>query len=95
MLIQEKFDLMDWASYGEERRSEGKAEGFAEDKAEGKAKGKAEGIAEGERNLAELIQKLLATGRTDDIERVTRDPEYRETLYKEFEIGNVTAAADE
>ena len=87
MLIQEKFDLMDWASYGEERRSEGKAEGFAE--------GKAEGKAEGERNLAELIQKLLAAGRTDDIERVTRDPEYRETLYKEFGIGNVTAAADE
>ena len=87
MLIQEKFDLMDWASYGEERRSEGKAEGFAE--------GKAEGKAEGERNLAELIQKLLATGRTDDIERVTRDPEYREPLYNEFGIGNVTAAADE
>ena len=91
MLIQEKVDLMDWASYGEERRSEGKAEGFAE----GKAEGKPEGKAEGERNLAELIQKLLATGRTDDIERVTRDPEYRETLYKEFGIGNVTAAADE
>lgn len=86
MLIQEKFDLMDWASYGEERRSEGKAEGFAE--------GKAEGKAEGERNLAELIQKLLATGRTDDIERVTRDPEYRQTLYKEFGIGNVNDAAD-
>ena len=42
MLIQEKFDLMDWASYGEERRSEGKAEGFAEGKAEGKEEGKVE-----------------------------------------------------
>ena len=55
----------------------------------------AEGKAEGERNLAELIQKLLATGRTDDTERVTRDPEYRESLYKEFGIGSMTTAADE
>ena len=83
MRIQEKFDLMDWASYGEERRSEGKAEGLDE------------GKAEGERKLTELIQMLLAAGRTDDIEIVTRDPEYRESLYKEFGIGSVTTAADE
>ena len=89
MLIQEQFDLMDWTSYGEEREEKGRAEGEAKGRAEGEAKGRAEGEAkgraegeakgrsEGENRLAELISKLLAAGRNDDIERASKDPQYR------------------
>ncbi len=50
------------------------------------ARGKAEGITEGEKKLADLIQKLLETGRNEDIARVTSDPLYRKRLYEEFQI---------
>ena len=98
MLIQEQFDLMDWTSYGEEREEKGRAEGEAKGRAEGEAKGRAEGEAkgraEGENRLAELISKLLAAGRNDDIERVTKDPQYRRKLYEEFGIENAASDAD-
>ena len=54
--------------------------------ARGKAEGRAEGILEGEKKLADLIQKLLETGRNEDIARVTSDPLYRKRLYEEFQI---------
>ena len=106
MLIQEQFDLMDWTSYGEEREEKGRAEGEAKGRAEGEAKGRAEGEAkgraegeakgrsEGENRLAELISKLLAAGRNDDIERASKDTQYRGKLYKEFGIGNTASDAD-
>ena len=82
MLIQEQFDLMDWTSYGEEREEKGRAEG------------EAKGRAEGENRLAELISKLLAAGRNDDIERASKDTQYRGKLYEEFGIGNTASDAD-
>ena len=102
MLIQEQFDLMDWTSYGEEREEKGRAEGEAKGRAEGEAIGRAEGRAEGEaigraegeNRLAKLISKLLAAGRNDDIERVTKDPQYRRKLYEEFGIENAASDAD-
>ena len=106
MLIQEQFDLMDWTSYGEEREEKGRAEGEAKGRAEGEAKGRAEGEAkgraegeakgraEGENRLAELISKLLAAGRNDDIERASKDPQYRRKLYEEFGIGNTDSDSD-
>ena len=110
MLIQEQFDLMDWTSYGEEREEKGRAEGEAKGRAEGEAIGRAEGEAigeakgraegeakgraEGENRLAELISKLLAAGRNDDIERASKDPQYRRKLYEEFGIGNTASDAD-
>ncbi len=35
MLMQEKYDRMDWYSYGDEKKAEGWAEGRAEGRAEG------------------------------------------------------------
>ncbi len=51
-----------------------------------KEEGRAEGRKEGEDILSRLIQALLDAGRTEDIARVTGDKEYRERLYKEFQL---------
>lgn len=48
--------------------------------------GRAEGRKEGEEILARLIQVLLEAGRTEDVIRMTSDREYRERLYKEFQL---------
>lgn len=45
-----------------------------------------EGREEGESLLSKLIQLLLSEKRFDDIDRVTRDKEYRAKLFKEFQI---------
>lgn len=52
----------------------------------GREIGRAEGRTEGMDLLAALLQKLLAAGRNDDVQRVTRDPDYRDKLFKEFGI---------
>ena len=45
-----------------------------------------EGKVEGLNKLSRLIQLLLASERLDDIDKVTKDNEYRERLMKEFHI---------
>ena len=42
-----------------------------------------EGREEGERRLADLLQKLMDTGRSEDVNRAISDPEYRKQLYLE------------
>lgn len=46
--------------------------------------GKAEGKAEGEMLLGDLIIKLLAVGRTTDVELAAKDEEARKRFYQEF-----------
>lgn len=70
MLIQEKYDRMDWLTYGNEQRREGIAEG--------------EEI--GENRLAALIEKLFSLGRMDDARRALKDASYRADLFQEFHI---------
>lgn len=53
---------------------------------EGRAEGKAEGKAEGENLMGKLMKALVRSGRTDDIDRAAEDPDYRDLLYKEFQI---------
>lgn len=55
-------------------------------KKEGKSEGIEEGIAQGEELLSRLIQKLFELSRKEDINRVLTDKDYRERLYKEFNI---------
>lgn len=43
-----------------------------------------QGIQQGENLLAQLIQKLFALGRVEDVKRVAEDKEYRQMLLKEF-----------
>mgnify|MGYP007070319214 CR=1 FL=1 len=53
---------------------------------EGFAKGERQGLEQGEDNLADLLSRLVAAGRTADAEKVLADKEYRKKLYKEFGI---------
>ena len=45
-----------------------------------------EGVKEGEERLSKLIQLLVKENRMREIERVTLDKEYREILYKEYNL---------
>lgn len=37
-------------------------------------------------NVASLISKLIALGRSEDVERAANDEDYRKTLFKEFNL---------
>ncbi|MBR5127896.1 MAG: hypothetical protein IKU69_05660 [Roseburia sp.] len=45
-----------------------------------------EGVKEGESRLSKLIQLLVKEKRTEEIEKATSDKEYREKLYKEYNV---------
>ena len=53
-------------------------------KEDAKAEGRVEGRAEGEDAIVTLMQKLFATGRGAELERASKDSEYRKKLMKEF-----------
>ena len=67
-------------------REEAREEARAEARAKGLAEGRAEGRAEGAALFASLISKLLSMGRSADVERAAKDNDYRERLYKEFQM---------
>ena len=48
--------------------------------------GRKAGIEEGEESLSQLIQMLISSNRTGDIDKVTSDKEYRKQLLKEFRL---------
>ena len=56
-------------------RDEGYESGYAE--------GHKAGLEQGESHLADLLQKIMDTGRSEDINRAISDPEYRKQLYLE------------
>ena len=74
MLLQEKFDRMDWISYGNEKKEEGLEKGLEK------------GREEGESRLAKLISRLISIGKTSDIAKVTENKAYREELYAKYGI---------
>lgn len=49
-------------------------------------KSRAEGRAEGETRLSMLMAKLFSQNRLEDAKKCTDDPEYREKLYREFQL---------
>lgn len=63
---------------------EGRKKGMEEGRAKGMAEGKIEGKIEGEQLLAELVKRLLADKRFDDIKLVSEDERTRQRLYKEY-----------
>ena len=69
-----------------EGHEKGLTEGHEKGLAEGRASGLAEGLELGEKRISALTQNLLSMKRYDDLERALSDPEYRETLYREFEL---------
>ena len=51
-----------------------------------KEEGREEGRAEGESRLSTLFTKLRELGRTEDAFKAAEDQQYREKLYKEFQL---------
>ncbi len=47
---------------------------------------RAEGRKDGENRMGALIKILLSQGKIEEVGKATEDPEYREQLYKEFQI---------
>ncbi|WP_329957501.1 hypothetical protein [Novisyntrophococcus fermenticellae] len=77
--------------YNEEKvmqalREEAMEEGLEEGIERGREEGRKEGREEGRTRVNELIKKLAAAGRTDDIIRAVSDKGYQEQLFKEFGI---------
>ena len=54
--------------------------------ANGETRGEARGEARGESKMGRLMLQLFKQGRTDDADKATKDPEYRQKLYQEFQI---------
>ena len=66
--------------------NEVRAEGRAEGRVEGRVEGLEEGLEKGQSQFGKLIHALLNQGRTEDASRASIDPEYRDQLYREFQI---------
>ena len=63
--------------------AEGHEAGFSEGHESGFSEGHEVGMEQGESHLTNLLQKLMDTGRSEDINRAISDPEYRKQLYLE------------
>ncbi len=61
-------------------------DGRIEGREEGREEGRIEGNAEGENRFAVLINKLVLSGKIEDIQRVSEDGVYREQLYIQYGI---------
>ena len=48
--------------------------------------GREEGLAEGENRAVQLMQKLMDSGKTEEMKCALSDPAYREQLYREYEL---------
>ena len=70
----------------EEGREQGLKEGREQGLEEGREKGLEEGREKGEGRFAELTQRLLQDKRYMDLEKSATDPEYRQKLYKEYQV---------
>jgi flagellar biosynthesis/type III secretory pathway protein FliH len=69
-----------------EGMAKGRAVGLKEGRAVGIEEGMVKGRTVGENKLAELINRLLADNRQEDIARVTSDEEVRRKMYEEYGI---------
>ena len=70
----------------EEGREQGLKEGREQGLKEGREQGLEEGREKGEGRFAELTQRLLQDKRYIDLEKSATDPEYRQKLYKEYQV---------
>jgi len=67
-------------------REQGLKEGREQGLKEGREQGLKEGREQGEGRFAELTQRLLQDKRYIDLEKSATDPEYRQKLYKEYQV---------
>lgn len=57
-----------------------------ESEANGVARGISQGLSQGENRLGKLVDLLLNQGRTEDLKKAAKNPEYRNRLYQELQI---------
>ena len=60
--------------------------GEAKGRIEGEAKALKEGEAEGQKKVCNLITKLIAEGKMDEMTRAATDEDYRNTLFRAYAI---------
>ncbi|MEE3422451.1 MAG: hypothetical protein VZR11_07115, partial [Succinimonas sp.] len=63
-----------------------------EGREQGREEGREQGREEADVKFSLLLQKLLAQGKNDDIQRISVDKEYRKQLYEEYGLNNLNAA---
>ena len=61
-------------------------EDFKKVESEAEKRGEKNGEKRGEKKLCDLITKLIAANRNDDIAKATSNISFRKKLYKEFQI---------
>ena len=66
--------------YGKAMEEKGFKKGFEK----GFEKGLKKGMKKGKAQMAQLIAKLFDLGKIEDLEKVSKDPEYREKLLKDY-----------
>ena len=59
---------------------------IAKGRTEGHAEGHAEGFAEGMDSLSRLINHLARQGKTEEVLKVTSDPDYRDRMLKTLNL---------
>ena len=67
-------------AYGNAREEKGFKKGFEK----GFEKGLKKGMKKGKKQMAQLVAKLFDLGKIEDVEKVSKDPEYREKLLKDY-----------
>ena len=78
--------ILDYNSQMSSSREEGIQIGEARGEKRGIQIGEARGIKKGENRLLHLNELLLENNRIDDLKRAVSDTEYREKLYKEYDL---------
>ena len=73
-------------------KEEGLEEGLEKGREEGLEKGREQGREEANAKFSLLLQKFIAQGKNDDIQRISVDKEYREQLYEEYGLNELNAA---
>lgn len=73
--------------YDEERvLAELSRESYEDGEKAGYVDGQKAGYTDGEKQFARLAQALLEAGRIEDLSRATTDKDYREKMYKEYDM---------
>lgn len=73
--------------YDEERvLAELSRESYEDGEKAGYVDGQKAGYTDGEKHFARLAQALLEAGRIEDLSRATTDKDYREKMYKEYDM---------
>ena len=72
--------------FAEIRAEESREEAYREGRAQGHAEGRAEGRSEGMDRMSELVRRLIADKRYDDLEKASADPAFREQIFEEYEL---------